>query len=548
MKDFKILQFIDKFKGIFEKFDVDYEVMRRILQVKLTMDGRRESTIMQGNQSQNQDKKKNDDKNQFYKSLWFYALMGVFLIPFIAMGNSFMFQMSLVFGMIIFMTLTALISDFSSVLLDIRDKGIILTKPVNGRTLSMAKVIHITIYIMFISLALIGPSLVASLFVQGVGFFLIYFIEVILVNLFVISLTALLYLFILRFFDGEKLKDIINYVQIALTMFMVIGYQVLIRLFEYVDLFNGVKLAWYHYLIPPMWFAAPYELVVNGNSNVGIIIMTLLAIIIPIIAIGIYIKLMPAFEKNLQKLSNYSVNGKIKRGLVEKVSTIVCRDSSERSFFNFANKMMTNERDFKLRLYPSLGFAIIFPFIMIYSMYSHELGAIGDSKAYFNIYFGVAYLTMGIYMLKCSANHGGAWVYRIMPTKNLAPVYKGTIKAFIVKFVVPIILLQAVIYTFIFGIKIIPDLVGVILAAIMVVVLFFRCTGKTLPFSTSFKDAPKQSVAIMFGMMGILGLMWGIHYGLTFVPMGSFIYIGALIIGNIIVWKKSFNIVWEEIK
>lgn len=40
-----------------------------------------------------------------------------------------------------------------------------------------------------------------------------------------IVITALIYLFILRFFNGEKVKDIINFVQIALTIVMTIGYQ-----------------------------------------------------------------------------------------------------------------------------------------------------------------------------------------------------------------------------------------------------------------------------------------------------------------------------------
>ena len=60
-----------------------------------------------------------------------------------------------------------------------------------------------------------------------------------LINIFVVVLKAILYIAILRFFDGEKLKDLINYVQIGLTLGLMIGYQVLIRSFELVD-FNMV--------------------------------------------------------------------------------------------------------------------------------------------------------------------------------------------------------------------------------------------------------------------------------------------------------------------
>ena len=55
-----------------------------------------------------------------------------------------------------------------------------------------------------------------------------------------------------------------------------------------------------------------------------------------------------------------------------------------RELFRFATNMMKKERDFKLRVYPSLGFSIIFPFIFLLSGLKGEgLEAIAYSKAYF---------------------------------------------------------------------------------------------------------------------------------------------------------------------
>lgn len=176
MDNFKILNLLDKFKWIFEKMDVNYTIMRKILQVKLTMDGRRESVLTQNN--------KNTDGNIFFKSLWIYALLGLILIALLFSDSSYFIQMSTISTLIMFMTMLSLISDFSYILLDVRDRNMILTKPVNEKTLSMAKALHISFYIISISLALIGPSLIASLFIKGVLFFIIYFIEVILINLF----------------------------------------------------------------------------------------------------------------------------------------------------------------------------------------------------------------------------------------------------------------------------------------------------------------------------------------------------------------------------
>ncbi|GFN34906.1 hypothetical protein [Tepidimicrobium xylanilyticum] len=46
MKEFRILKLLDSFQMVFEKFGIDYPIMRRILQVKLTLDGRRIPTAM----------------------------------------------------------------------------------------------------------------------------------------------------------------------------------------------------------------------------------------------------------------------------------------------------------------------------------------------------------------------------------------------------------------------------------------------------------------------------------------------------------------------
>ncbi len=58
MKEFKVLCFLDKLAPVFEKLGADYVVMRKILQMKLVMDGRRVPTIFNNNK-----KKQGEDDN-----------------------------------------------------------------------------------------------------------------------------------------------------------------------------------------------------------------------------------------------------------------------------------------------------------------------------------------------------------------------------------------------------------------------------------------------------------------------------------------------------
>ena len=96
MKDFPTLKLLDRFEKVFQRFGVDYSVMRKILQAKFIMDRRRVPTIF----GQNANKKGNEKKerNQFLNSLWIYVFFSLFMIPIVIMGESYIFQMSLFYG------------------------------------------------------------------------------------------------------------------------------------------------------------------------------------------------------------------------------------------------------------------------------------------------------------------------------------------------------------------------------------------------------------------------------------------------------------------
>ena len=63
----------------------------------------------------------------------------------------------------------------------------------------------------------------------------------------------------------------------------------------------------------------------------------------------------------------------------------------ERVFYRFAKLMLTNERDFKLRVYPALGFSIVIPFIFIMTgldgLNRESFASIRDGNSYLTIYF-----------------------------------------------------------------------------------------------------------------------------------------------------------------
>ncbi|MFY3792280.1 hypothetical protein ACOQFO_11460 [Ureibacillus sp. MALMAid1270] len=544
MEDFRTLKLLDRFERIFTRFGVDYKIMRKILQVKFTMDGRRVPTIF----SQNSNQK--EKSNQYVKSLWIYVLFGLFMIPFILMGENYLFQMSLFYGIFTFFVMTSMISDFSSVLLDVRDRNILFTKPVNNKTINTAKFMHIIIYISFLTIALVGIPLIVALINKGIGFFIITLINIILLDFFIVALTALIYLFILRFFDGEKLKDIINYVQIGLSLAILVGYQLLVRSFQFIGQSISIDPDWWQLFIFPIWFAANTEMLLKQNFEMIYTIFTILSIIVPIIVIRLYMKFNPAFEHYLQKLS---FHGKAKEKKQNKIGEgllkIICPSQQERSFFRFASRMMKNEREFKLKVYPSLGFSIVIPFIFILNeLQFSSVEGLTTSNSYFSIYFCLIIIPSILVLLKYSGKYKGAWVYSVAPLKQLKPMYSGTIKAFILKLFLPVYVILSIAFIVLFGVRIVPDLIIVFLSACIFAIICFMILKKFIPFAESFDDYNQNSTGMVaLGLSLIIIVFAGLHYFSTFYNFGIYIYLAALIIALIILFKTAFNINWDKI-
>jgi ABC-2 type transport system permease protein len=539
MKDFKTLQLLDKIQFIFVKMGIDYEIMRKILHIKLTMDERKVPTIF----NQSSKKNKEEQKYGYIKSLWIYALMGLMLIPFMGFGQNYLFQMSIAYAMIIFIIMTTLISDFSSVLLDVRDRSILSTKPISAKTINAAKFMHIFIYLTYLTIAFTAIPLIVSLYKQGIVFFILTVLLLVLINIFIVVLTAILYIAILRFFDGEKLKDIINYVQIGLSLMLMIGYQLLIRSFELVNFDMVVTFHWWSIFLIPMWFAAPYELLLNGDSSLFTVVCSIFAVVIPIISIWLYLKLIPTFERNLQKLLSTSKSKKEKSNKLKAfLLKIICRTNEERAFYRFASLMMKQEREFKLKVYPSLGYSFVIPFIFMYSFSRSDDVDYSVSMSYLNIYFSMLIIPSAVLLLGYSGKYKAAWIYKVFPLKDYTDLKKGSLKAFLIKLYSPLYIVLSIIFCFIFGTRIIPDLMSVLVASCMYTVICYIAIGSKIPFTKPYNEVGDAQSWKTLILLIPLGALVGLHYYLTtHISYGAIIYLLVLVITNFALWKLAFK-------
>lgn len=552
MKEFTVLKFLDKIKFIFKFAGIDYPLLRKILQIKFVMDERRVPTIMMNG-------KNNNESNSFKSGLLIYAFMGFFIGIFLLPPFPLFLKMNIIIGMLIFMIMTTMISDFSSVLLDIDDKNILLPKPVDAKTLSAAKLIHIVVYLFSITLTITAGPLVIGLFRYGFLFFLVLLFEIILICGFVILFTSLLYYVILTVFSGEKLKDIINYFQIALTIFMTVMYQFIGRIFNFTDLNITITPQWWHLLLPSAWFSAPFSIFIEHDHNSHYIVLSIVGIIVPIIAITLYVTVVaPRFERNLQKLNSGSSKRKTmeKASLRRTVANIICHNPMEKAFFRFTLQMLDNERKLKLRIYPNMALSVILPFIFIFNLFggmesfSDVYAQISQGRYYLYLYISVALLAAMFPLISLSQNYKGAWIYKALPIGNPSVVLKGALKGFLYKYIIPTFLFISLFFIGFFGFKIVPDLALIFLNLLILMLTIFHFSKKELPFYKEFQYAQNGSNAFMiFLMFGLCGVVAAIHYiALMFFPLGLALNIGVSLLIVIILWRYSFRISWEDIE
>jgi hypothetical protein len=551
MKEFRILKLLDKFQGLYKKSGVNYNIMRMILQIKLTMDGRRVTSVMTNNKKADE----NEDKNNYARLLMFNGFLSIFIGLIMTSDMSALKNINIVIGVNLFMMVSLMISDFSAILLDVKEKNILLPKPIDSKTFNAAKLTHICIYLMGISLSLNFIPLIIGTIKYGVIFPPIFIIENILLALIVIVITAVLYTLVLKFFDGEKLKDIINYFQIFLTFVFTFGYQLFSRVFSFEGMKTDYVTKFWHGLVPSMWFAAPFGILIDGDKNSFLIFLSAMAILGPTILMIFYVKkVVPYFEKNLQKLNNNGGNvSRRSERRKEFIARLICRDKIEKSMFIFTKNMLATERNFKLKVYPSLAMAVFAPILFIFidrrESFIESIQTSCGGKAHLLMYITVLMLCFCTAYINNSDSYKGAFIYKVLPIKDPGVILKGAIKGTLFKLVIPIYLLVAVVFLILKGPSIIIDLIAMFLVLLISALEYFKISNKTMPFSVKFAiaDSGKLIGPGMLTLM-LIGIFAAIHIIIRNNMMFVGIFALVLLMANIILWKTSFKVSWEDVE
>jgi ABC-2 type transport system permease protein len=548
-----ILAIVSKFGFLFKNSEVDFNQLLSILDIKLTIDNRRTRVNLKGLEIKN-------SNNTF-----FWTLVVSFGLS--CLLSSFLFFIPVIevaFGIVSAYSMVAitmvLITDFSSVMLDTSDLIVLFTRPVSSKTLFMSRLMHTLIYLTQLTLALLIPAFLVTIFKFGILAAISFFIFSFLIVLLSVFISNIFYLLVMQFSSEEKLRNIINVVQITLMVILMGGYRVVgnfvnIELLSDPDFF---KFATWHFTIPPFWLGYLMKSIILWDFNINSMVFAILMIVVPLASL--YIISSDLVNKFASKLGNIDVSTKSlelkrnKKGLSEWLGKVLLQNPISRASFEFVWKISSSDRKFKLRSYPTLAYLfIIIPstfFIKGISGFENiiENARSNPSGLFFTIYLSAIMLSVIRQNMVYYDQPKASWVYGAAPIEVPGNIFFGEFIAIIVKFLLPYFLIVSIFIYLIWGIKYLDDVIFGMFFTIIFQQITFLVSKNSLPFSIEFVKQDSGQVIWVFIQMFLVGGVGYLHYVLSNVGYVITIMCILAIFIVFILGREINKLTWHKVK
>ncbi|MEZ0485929.1 hypothetical protein [Fibrella aquatica] len=546
----------DRLPYLWRFLGVNYGQLRAILLVKLTLDNRRPVAF-------NQWKKASETKNSYWLSLGMYAFLGLLFAMFLSFAppTGIVKPAALFFGYVLAICTMSLISDFSSVILDSADNQIMLFRPVDSRTMLVARIVHIVSYLFAIALA-VG---VAGILVIGYRFGsvagLLTLVMCLLMAILAVFLTNVIYLGLMQFVSNERIREVINYVQIGMGVVFYGGYQILPRLINSDGDARFQPFIWkaWHYFLPPLWSAGSLDIVINRQVDGQHWGLLGLALTMPFVGLYIMIRVLgPAFSSQLANLDQdetakpttapvkTSNASKPSLSFANRMANWLTSSPLEKAGFTFVWFITGRDRKFKLRTYPGLGFGLVYAVIMTTN--NKSAMAQGDGFFLLILYFGGIYIMTALMQIAISDNFKAAWIYESAPMREPGILLVGALKALVVKLMVPYFMVLAAYVLYLKGSSVLPDICLAFVNSLVMLLVSAIVSKRHLPFSMEQDVLRNNATSRSFLSLFILGLIGAAHWGLTYVPYARWIAI-PIMAGVAFVLLRSYRKTqWSDIE
>ena len=317
--------------------------------------------------------------------------------------------------------------------------------------------------------------------------------------------------------------------------------------------------------MPSYWFACLFNGIFTLNASKIEIIAALLGILVPILSIYLVIKyLAPYFNQKLSMITgsegvNATTNNPFKKNnkpIDETLAGFVTNNPMEKAGFLFSWKMMARCREYKMAIYPTIGYVFVMFFLILFTGYKNtmDLNLIMANKVkltsqiIIGIYVSSIILLAAITQMVYTEKYKAAWIYFSTPIVEPGQIISGGIKAVIIQLNILISLVFLIISIALIGFSIMPNIILGMINQILIAYIIAALAKKNFPFSRHLLNAKKSSSFIkslyMLFFYGIIGV---IHF---YILKNIYFIAISIVISLILIYftsKYIKNLTWNEI-
>jgi len=554
------MNFIDKFflwlvmqpNAVYRKLGVDTVQLRAVLIAKLTMDNRRVASF--GARARGKEKK--EISKATLGTMGGALLMGLIMLYTFGVGSDMVTKLSMYMSMFLFMICITLITDFTSVLIDVRDNLIILPKPISDVTFLTARLLHITIRTTMVVLPMTLPGCITAATIQGPGIILPFVFMMLLMTLLGIFFINAIYILILKITTPVKFQSVIGSIQIGFVVLMMASYQIMPRLIQSSALSN-VSVSTYPFMqfYPPYWFADACLLLSGNGFSTSSMVSLVLSILVPLLSIWMVVRVFaPSFNRKLGMITGGTSEqvaptkhreGSRKISLLERLAGWLTKPGAEFAGFLFTGRMIGRSRDYKMKVFPSIGYLIVFCGMMLFRDNNFANLTNGGSTLapmfLVIIYMSSMLLSTALLQVPYTDKFKASWVFFVAPINKPGLVISGAVKCVLVLFFLPLVLVLIALSLVLLGPTILPNLLLGCLNVLVIATLMAFIQIKNLPFSVAQQGATGGSTFIRSMLMLLIPGAFGlVHY---FLSGFEWVVLLLLLVTAVVPW-----LVFDEIK
>lgn len=532
------LKVLDLFKPLFNGLKVNYEKLRAILKAKLIMENRRTSAFsnsFSGQESNSKISQFFQNSNFFKRGYILFLIYGLILAGLCASIDDVKTRYTVLFAVGMFLFFAGIIVDFTEVLIDTRDRDILLYKPVGEKEINLARLISLIIYVVKLALIMFGPALLVTI-VKRPQEVPILLVEVVMLSVSLVMFEYIFYYVLFRIFKNLNIKSIITTVQVLIFVVLMIGFQIFGHLVDKEMALKIFSSEAFKYLFIPMWFTGPFELL-YGNFETINIIYTVLLIVFFIGFIAINTAISKDFEEILSKKDKVIINKK-SSFLQRLTNKFFAKNDMERAGVNMVFWMKGSDEKLKFQLGSLSLMIIVYLLIFYFAIFKKTQSpeatmTLAEMSRYITlINYMSAMMSLSIWQILNYATHYKASIIHLI-TGNLKlnKFRDGVIKGALFAFVFVPVVLNAVIMSFLIRGAWLIDFINPIIFIMLSNIIGAKLILKKLPFSldvTKIKNGQKGYFFASLAAMLVTAVFSGVN-ALLIVFNNQFIYLYTII-------------------